>query len=259
MTIVQPSSGQSSPTAYQPLQRNKGVFRSFEQAKYTEPEQVKSATDFFVREITENQPIKSYLKGFERYTHEVTSTPWQLFKTTGLIAGLTLLQTMFRKQRARVESVFLLAFLWYPVSAAVNTIPKMINSYKLARAGEPTEAKTQFRQSFNEFVFQVFHNYIKPFTISTFIAYPLLNPKAIPQALGRLSEKWLPKQFIKLAKRFSKNPTQTEQALLKPLKRFEAKVNHFASTNKVLNSWDQPAQKLENLGIRLRQWWEKLW
>ncbi len=241
--------------AYAPLNRNKGSFNTFERAKFTEAEEVKSATDFFVKEIAENKPVKSYLSGYKRYKDQVLNNPVELIKTTGIVLGLTLFQTMFRKQRARVESIFLLGFLAYPVSAAVNALPKMIDAYKLARSGEPTEGKTQFRQAFNEFIYQVFHNYVKPFTISAFMLFPVLNPTYMIRKAGTLYKDRV--GWRKVAnwgiKKLFKNPEKVKTDIKKPLQQFERWTDNFAD-KKWIKKWDKPALKIQKWGDKVLNW-----
>lgn len=259
MSSIQPSNS-LIPTSYTPVTRNIGVFNTLEQAKSFETEEVKSAADFFAKEIAENKPIKSYMDGYKRYKDEVFGSLKHLLTTVAMVTGLTVGQTMFRKNRARVESLFLLAFLAYPVSAAVNALPKMIDAYKLARSGEPSKGKAQFSQAFNESIYQIFHNYIKPFTISTALLFPLLNPAYIIKHTGKIGRSAFGKKVIKFlqwgGKKLGKNPKDIARNMLAKSQKLETKTEAFLEKNSFIQKWDKPAARLEKLGSDSLAWFE---
>lgn len=226
----------SHPLSRKPLKRNQEVFRPF--LRYTEPEPVPSRAQFYLENLT-NNAVKSYEEGFIRYFKDLKERPTHGLAIGALAAGLGLAFTAFQRHATLIKMGVLLSFLGYPVMAAIHHLPKMVESYELAKQGEPTKAKAEFRQSRDELFFQIFHNYLKPLTLGLG-AYYLLNFR---RTLLLSTRKLLQKARLKL----DRNPTELLKPLSSALKRLGNTLKRLSKNPSVLFQ-DRTAKRLEHWG-----------
>ncbi len=209
-----------------PLQRNQKGFRNFVQN--VTPDPAPSRTEFYINNIAENA-ISSYEDGFVRYFDNMKKSPTAAALVSSLTIGLGLMFTAFRSHKKLIEAGVFVALLGYPVAAFVQHFPKMMDSYDTLKEGEPSKARQEFKKSFNELVYNVFHVYLKPLSLALFIVFPLINSK---QTLSWIRNK-LPK--------------------LDPSKKLGQFFNKIKQSLKTLEE-TAPIQTMDRLASRLDQW-----
>ncbi len=185
-----PSYPQQPPWGGAPVRRDQKAFRQFVQNVAPDPTPTRS--EFYIDNMVDNA-IPSYEKGFIRYFDTLRKDPVMGASVAALTLGLGFLLTAFRSHKKFIQASVLLALLGYPVAAFVRHFPKIMDSYELMKEGEPSKAKEEFKKSFNELVYNVFHVYLKPLSLSLFVVFPLMNAKETLRWLG----KYMPFEKVK--------------------------------------------------------------